>query len=180
MNMQGDLRYVSPGDYAMYGGKEARAAAYSATGEDGKWIQSLPAVAKVGDTIFVHGGVTPAWAAKGIEAINQELSATLKPGLMNTDPNQPLWYRGFVQGNAAQECAALDESLQLLGARRMVVGHTRAPDNKLKVRCDGKLIGVDVSLSGFYPDGVVGILEIKAGDAKALYLQSTEDLIDPP
>ena len=179
MNVQGDLRYVSPGDYAMYGGKEARALAYSSEGEHGKWIASLPAVAKVGDTIFVHGGVTPVWAAKGIEGINRELTATLKPGLINTDPSQPLWYRGFMQGNAEKECAALDETLQLLGARRMVVGHTRSQDNKIKVRCNGKLVGVDISLSGFYPDGTVGVLEIKAGDAKAIYTNSTDDLLDP-
>jgi hypothetical protein len=179
MNMQGDWRYVSPEDLASYGGKEARTKAFSAEGEEGKWIQTLPAVAKVGDTIFVHGGVIPTWASKGIDAINQELTATLKPGLINTDPDQPLWYRGFINGAAEQECALLDESLRLLGARRMVVGHTRSPENKIRVRCGGKLVGIDVSLSGFYPDGRVGILEINAGDAKALYVESTEDLIEP-
>jgi hypothetical protein len=179
MNMQGDWRYVSSGDIAIYGGKEARKAAYQDTGEDGKYIKTLPSVVKLGDTVFVHGGILPTWANKGIDTINEEIHATLQPGKMTTDPNHPLWYRGFVQGNAQQECALLDESLKALGARRMVVGHTRTDGGQIRVRCSGALIAADVSLSRYYPDGQVALVEIIDGDAKAIYLQKVEDLLDP-
>lgn len=177
MNMQGDWRYVSPGDIEIYGGKEARIAAYRKSGEEGAWLRTLPAVAKVGDTLFVHGGILPEWAQKGIEGINEEIRASIE-GPPVPNPNSPLWYRGYVNGGGS-ECALLEEALRLLGARRMVVGHTRSESNQIQERCGGKVLAADTSLSGFYPNGRVSLLEINSGDAKALYQDETVDLVDP-
>jgi len=75
MNLQGDLRYVHPGDIAAYGGPAERRAALGPTGEDGRWLRTLDAAAKVGDTVFVHGGLHPDVAALGIEDVNELVRA---------------------------------------------------------------------------------------------------------
>ncbi|MCB9746681.1 MAG: metallophosphoesterase, partial [Alphaproteobacteria bacterium] len=48
MNMMGDLRYVSPEDVQDFGSAEARALAFAAEGELGRWLRERPMVAKVG------------------------------------------------------------------------------------------------------------------------------------
>jgi hypothetical protein len=40
----------------------------------------FPAVLRIGDTIFAHGGVTPYWAGYGIDRINEEVG---------------LWFAGY-------------------------------------------------------------------------------------
>lgn len=39
----------------------------------GRWLRSLPAVAKVGDTVFVHGGISGEAASLSIRQINQRI-----------------------------------------------------------------------------------------------------------
>ncbi len=47
------------------------AAALSPTGHYGSWIRTLPAVARVGDGVFVHGGISPLLEGKTILEINE-------------------------------------------------------------------------------------------------------------
>ena len=67
------------------------------------------------------------------------------------DPSGPLWDRSLVQSTPASR-AALRRSLSLIGAERMVVGHTqtqsipRAAAGEIAVLSRGRLIGVDVGL----------------------------------
>lgn len=79
MNMLGDVRYVNKSDYAHFGGAKARARAFSAAGELGQWLRSLPVALRLGDTVFVHAGITPEWAALGIDGINARTRAALGP-----------------------------------------------------------------------------------------------------
>jgi hypothetical protein len=181
MNMQGDLRYVSPEDVAGYGGEAARAAAFSETGEDGAWLRQLDATTRIGDTVFVHGGITPKWARHGIENINRDVRAAIptpKAEILGEDG--PLWYRGYMSDPEATACKALAEALAAMGARRMVVGHTRTEDFRIQTRCEGALVAIDVSMSKAYDGGHLGVLEIVNGDAKALYPNWPQDLPDPP
>ena len=133
MNLQGDWRYVSPGDVATYGGPEARIRAFLPSGEEGTWLRTLPAVYQYNETVFVHGGITPRWAKHGIDGLNRILREAIEqPGSPALGIDSPLWYRGFVDDTQGTTCADLQESLRLLGARRMVVGHTRTHDHKVK------------------------------------------------
>ncbi len=116
MNLTGDLRYVTDGEYAAYQDLEpagvreqARAAfvtdasarglsvgeaestfeeqfppgyfghnaAFSADGIYGEWMQSMPTMIKVGDTVFVHGGLAPALLESDIPTINAQVSQTV-------------------------------------------------------------------------------------------------------
>lgn len=39
----------------------------------GRWLRGLPTVARVGDVVFVHGGLTADMAAEGLEVINRRV-----------------------------------------------------------------------------------------------------------
>jgi hypothetical protein len=114
LNMFGDLRYVTPTDYASYADPDAerrRADAYDdyvklaagtpaqsrddwmaahppgfiehreAFGPDGKygrWLRSLPAVIKVDDSLFLHGGISDQFSDWSIGRINDRVAAEIK------------------------------------------------------------------------------------------------------
>lgn len=154
MNMQGDLRYVNPADTAAYGGQAARAAAYSPTGEDGRWLRTLDAVAQVGDTVFCHGGVNASWAELGIETMNREIRAGIDARSAEKSrilgPDGPLWYRGYLLEDEPVICPELARALATMGASRLVVGHTTQESGIPAMRCGGQLWGIDTGISAHY------------------------------
>ncbi|HUG97855.1 MAG TPA: metallophosphoesterase [Gammaproteobacteria bacterium] len=79
MNLTGDLRYVSAGDYAQFGddapeglppGFIARRAAFAPDGEYGRWLLGLPVMVVIDDTLFVHGGLSARLGGLSLEEIN--------------------------------------------------------------------------------------------------------------
>ena len=58
-------------------GKLEHQAAWHPSGEIGRWIVERPAVARIGDTLFVHGGLSPAYASVPIDEINRRVAAAL-------------------------------------------------------------------------------------------------------
>lgn len=126
----------------------------------GRAIRSLPVAHLAGDAVFVHAGLLPRFARLGVDGVNAEARRTWSKaprfygGLSRRGvfrhPSGPLWTRELVEDD---DPSALRESLALLGAQRMVVGHTQtgylggAPGQVL-VRHDGRLVCVDVGLRG--------------------------------
>jgi hypothetical protein len=47
-------------------------------GHYGRWLRSLPAVARVGDTVFVHGGLSLEVAERGVAEVNQAVARELQ------------------------------------------------------------------------------------------------------
>lgn len=179
MNLQGDLRYVHPGDVAAYGGPDARAQAFGPGGVDGRWLRTLDAVAVVDGTVFVHGGVTPEVAALGLDGIN----ATVRKGIdAQKEPplgsDGPLWFREYVLGPEPEACPRLATALEALGARRMVVGHTTQRTGRILSRCDGRLHVIDIGVADHY-GAHYGGWRSDAGDAVAIYPSGPDDLPDP-
>lgn len=170
MNLQGDWRYVSPEDLAGYGGEAARKAAFS-SGTDATWLRGLDAVARVGDTVFVHGGVDARWARHGVAGLNalvhRALDAGGDPAVLG--PDGPLWNRAYLLADPPQACAELETALAALGAARMVVGHTRQESGRIAERCDGRLYGIDTGLSRAYGGPHDAALELGSAGARALY-----------
>lgn len=125
MNLVGDLRYVTPENYASFADKKSekrRKAAYQAyvewrkqraqvlkqpppvftpamekewmdahppgfveqreafepDGKYGRWLRARPAVVRVGDTIFLHGGISPQLASWKVEAIDQRIKEEIR------------------------------------------------------------------------------------------------------
>lgn len=179
MNLTGDWRYVHPGDLEAFGGPEARRAAFT-DGTPGRWLRALPVAARVEDTVFVHGGITPEVAALGLDTINARVHESLRTGRQDAllGSEGPLWYRGYVQDPEDQACPRLARALESLGARRMVVGHTTRRDGAVQSRCDGRLHVIDIGISDAY-GGNLGAWIGSGGDARAVYPDRTVDLEDP-
>ena len=172
MNLLGDWRYVSEGDLEDFGGSpERRKDAFSEGGELGGWLRAHGVVAVVDRVAYAHGGITPVWAAKGVDAINATPWAAL-------GEDSPIWYRGFILDPEPTACPRLEEALLALGVDRMVVGHTTQRDGRIKVRCAGRILGIDTGISSWY-GGHHAAVELRRGDAWALYETGPEDLPDP-
>ena len=52
--------------------------AFGAAGKYGKWLRSLPTVAKVDDSLFVHGGISETFASWSIGRINDRVATEIK------------------------------------------------------------------------------------------------------
>jgi hypothetical protein len=138
-------------------GKVEHNTAWSPSGELGRWAASRPAVAKVGDTVFVHGGISGHYALVAIDEINKRVRDAVKagsaaPDAITNEETGPLWYRGLATGTGSGGRTAqneLDVALQLFGAKRMVVGHT--PDRKgIRFGLNQKLVMIDSGISTYY------------------------------
>jgi hypothetical protein len=110
MNMIGDFRYTSPGEYASFrdqnsekirdeayrreGQGQDRAqwntthplgyfehrAALAPNGRYGKWLLGHDCVIKINSTLFLHGGISPKYVSQKIRQINDEVRSELKQG----------------------------------------------------------------------------------------------------
>ncbi len=63
----------------------SRIKAFGPKGRYGSWLIGLPVVVKVNGVVFVHGGLTPEVAQRGIEGINREFSQSLRNFLDSAD-----------------------------------------------------------------------------------------------
>ncbi len=181
MNLVGDWRYVSPEDIADFGSADARRAALSPDATLGGWLLQRDAVVIVEGTVFAHGGVSARYAGLGAA----QLSAQVRGALLGQGPPDvlteegPLWYRGYLQAPEPIACEELARALAALGASRMVVGHTTQRSGEVASRCGGALLGIDTGISAHY-GGHHAAVQIRAGDATALYPRGPVDLPDPP
>ena len=223
MNLLGDFRYTTPGEYAamvdsqsaarrerVYAANQAQAEAaakasnpqltaaqiraawdaqhplgwverrlaWGPTGELGKWATRNAAIVRVGDTLFVHGGLSAEYAKLPIAEINRRVAAAMAAGddsklTILYDPLGPLWYRGLVTRDPDAESARatatppqphltsdqeLDAVLKAYGARRLVIGHTPSLRG-IQISPDGRLARVDTGISSYY-GGPLSWLEI--------------------
>jgi hypothetical protein len=190
MNALGDLRYVTPGGLADFEdapgvdvtrpelaevltqAPEQARARVAAFWPGQPWAQELSKrnmIIVVGDSVFVHGGITPAWAGK-ITEINGQSRAWLagkrsEPPEAVTDPDGPVWSRHYAENPDASDCAMLDEALGIIGVKRMIVGHTVHTEG-ITSACDAKVWMIDVGMASHY-GGPTQVLEIR-GDQVAV------------
>ena len=158
-------------------------AAWRADGRIGRWVVKNPAVALIDGNLFVHGGLSPAYAALPIEEINRRVAAALTtadetPTAIISDPNGPLWYRGYAMPTTPAAPAAPTESaapppataaasgpgeleavLKAYGAKRMIIAHTPALSG-IVIADGGRLVRIDTGISRAY-GGKPSYLEIR-------------------
>jgi hypothetical protein len=141
-----------------------RGAALMSGGPYAKRFAELPTVLQLGETVYVHGGVVPRWAEYGLDKINAEVSHWLfgncpepDSSLGVDDGDRVMWTRQFSRMVDATDCALLDQSLAILGAKRMIVAHT--VQSTITGYCDDKVWAVDVGMSRYYA-GPIEVLEI--------------------
>ena len=188
MNAQADFRYVTPGGFNAFQDVPARSddvvtgkpsdpqsrgrvSAFAPGGMYAKILADRPEIARVGDSIFVHGGVLPKHVRSGLDTINTNTREWLL-GERRKLPKEieaedgPLWTRMYSAAPGPEECATLNETLSLLNAKRMIMGHTpQKPD--ISPACDGKAWRIDTGMSKFY-SGNVEVLEIKGDTLNVL------------
>jgi hypothetical protein len=184
MNAAGDFRYVTPGGFADFADApgvaqstvdtralppeaRARGAALFPGGPYAQRLAGHDVVVQIGDTIFAHGGVEPAWADPvRIETTNRLARCWLggqgeQPDVLSAEDG-PVWSRTFA--GDAPDCAALARALHAVGASRMVIAHTVQPAGASSA-CDGAVWRIDVGLASIY-GGPTQALEIDQAGAR--------------
>jgi len=167
-------------------GKIEYTLAWRPEGELGKWALGNPAVVKLGDSLFVHGGISSAYANLSIEEINRQVLAALKardasPTSIINHPHGPLWYRGLIVRDDGEPATAapiphgaafaptilqeVDLALTNYGVKRIVVGHTPTRGGIIE-GLGGKLWRTDSAISRAY-GGTLTYLEIAGAQVTA-------------
>lgn len=136
MVLYDDLRYVNP-RYLQIAALLQRSypALYAQDTYLGQWLRGRPVLLRLGDTLFLHGGIAPENLdlAQDLEATNQAYRASLGTprAELKQDPRlarlydgkrSPIWYRGYFDGSL--DSAEVDALVSKLGLARIVVGHT--------------------------------------------------------
>lgn len=142
-------------------------------------------VLKVDDWVFCHGGVLPHHAYYGIERMNREVSHWMR-GLTDEDDYQQIpfiatrgydsvvWNRLYSteiydmhKYQTDQIESTLRKTLEVLGAKAMVVGHTPQPTGaNCKFNCS--VWRIDVGMSSGVLDSRPEVLEIRENKARVI------------
>ena len=156
MVLRGDLRYLDP-KYLAVAKLLFRSVPelYGIDTELGRWLRTRATVLKLGDTLFVHGGISPDMPrlAPDLIALNAKVRARLadKRESFKDDPqaswlfatNGPLWYRGYFRLPRAS-IGEVNALLKQFDVKRIVVGHTTR--DEIVSLYGGQVIGIDAAL----------------------------------
>ncbi len=128
--------------------------AFRPDGKYGKWITGHNVIIKINDTLFLHGGIGPAYAHSSVREINKRAEEEFRDfsrlqGGMLMDDEGPLWYRGLANNQEAAEEGHLETVLKNFDARHIVIGHTPTAGTVIP-RFGGRVILIDVGLSAAY------------------------------
>ena len=151
MNMNGDHRYVHPKYIEL-----ARQSSlpydtfYRAHTELGRWLRTKNVVEKIGNHLFMHGGLSPYVMRSGvsidtINAIARRYYGTAEDSIPSPEylvfsDYGPMWYRGYFTAPKATP-QQVDSTLQLYNAKKIIIGHT--PVRQVSAFYGGKVINVD-------------------------------------
>lgn len=163
--------------------------AFGRDGEYGRWLRQLPVTVKIDGFLFLHGGISPAVAPLGCEAINTQVRRELTSDLDKTRAaplaslaarvDGPLWYRGLAQ-EPDTFAPQVDDILRQAHARAIVIGHTVTPTGRVTARFDGRVIEMDTGMQPAYvPAGRASALEIRNGEGTAIYVDRRDPVSLP-
>ncbi len=156
MNLSGDHRYVRT-KYLKVAKKLGcdYGDLHAANTELGRWLRSRNMMVKIGETIFVHGGLSPQIAScnlsiEQINIIGRTHIGRPTDELMDKGGNVsmifaktgPLWYRGFFNKLTPN---VVEKVLRRFNASQVVVGHTIVDD--ISSIQDGLVYAIDVKHS---------------------------------
>jgi hypothetical protein len=164
--------------------------AFGREGEYGRWLRKLDVAVKINGIVFLHGGISPATAHMDCDTLNaavrQELTSDLDKtravplASLAAREDGPLWYRGLAEEPDAF-APQVDEILSKQKARAIVVGHTVAPDGRIRARFGGKIVQIDTGMQRRYvPAGRGSALQIQQGMLTAIYEDGQEPLESVP
>ena len=160
MNVMGNINYTSAENLLGFGGAKGRINKFAPSGEIAIYLAcNRNSIMKIGDYIFVHGGLLPHKAKQySLEKMNSIIREYLLGNKSKDDKDvkdlltgeqSPFWSRLFSNaftGNSAETCQTLDETIEYLNVKGMVVGHT-VQKHGINSGCNGKIWRTDVGLS---------------------------------
>ena len=153
MVLYGDLRYIHPRyvEVARVLGR-SYPDLYGADSVIGGWLRTRPVLLKLGDTLFLHGGIAPESLdlVERMDETNAAYRASLgvAKGIVQADPatarlysgkRSPIWYRGYFNGDLSTQ--AVEALVDRLGLARIVVGHTTM-DEVVSFH-EGRIVAID-------------------------------------
>jgi len=186
-NLQRNYRFTSVADFVTFGGVQNREEAFSLNGKYGHLLRKeLNITMVLNDSLFVHAGLLPQFAEKGIDYLNDRAHEILtsapsydelyKMKLRNeTHPifNDPIFDPDLYDGPLISRlidyrpesvvCPQFEKTLELTNTKRMIVGHTVQGYGQIQPRCNNKVIYIDIGMSHCFGDyfGYVEILNDK-------------------
>jgi len=121
------------------------------------WLASHPAVIKIDNIVFVHGGLSEALSVQPCSVINAGFSWEIRRVLRGEvfdylwlyRTNGPLWYRDLATTPENTLREELDRILANLGAKAIVIGHTPTAEAISLVgasRLGGKIWTIDTGI----------------------------------
>ena len=182
----------------------------------------------VNDTVFVHGGIPPLVAERGLEGVNGELKQELHdfltaraalenrrilspidrfkeiPELLTRKakagrltgidlrtaqvaldlgtsqlhgPAGPTWYRGTASCNSLIEGDSLNAALDVVGARRVVIGHTPTITRRVQQRMNGRVVEIDTGMLKKNYNGSGHALIIEDSELSVVNQDGSQDLV---
>ena len=154
MNLKGNHKYVQQKyKYNALLLQRSLKEIYNEDSEIGMWLRSKNIIEKIGDLLFVHGGIKkeisdipmslkeinelarPFYASKNIDSSNTQL---LKLYNFKTSP---FWAREYYDGKIIPE-SELTEILKRFRVNRIITGHTIVSDT-VSIHYNGRVINVD-------------------------------------
>ncbi|HVY29154.1 MAG TPA: metallophosphoesterase [Polyangiaceae bacterium] len=188
MNSSFDFRYVTHKSFSSFDEYRGQAGAFEGRMPDeqrGRAAALMPGgpyalklaphltVARVGDSLFAHGGVLPAHIEYGLDRLNSEASAFLSGKLRALPPalsaeDSPVWTRAYGAPEVDDAtCEILGRVLKEVGAKRLIVGHT-VQKGGITSSCQERVFRIDVGLSAYYGDNPAQVLEITPKGTRVL------------
>ena len=141
----------------------------------GDWLRGLNVAIKINDIVFVHGGINEKYSKWGLAEINDRYRLELadywrafrwreKPRigrpLILYVRDSPLWYRELATVPEEDIREELDQTLDNLGAKTMIIAHTpqlvKTPEEMQ--RFGGKVWIVDTGISSVYGGNAVALI----------------------
>ena len=150
MNLRGDERYLQEKYHRL--ADELNVPYHELLSnhtELGQWLRTKNAVEKIGDTLFVHGGISYLVEDSGLtlKEINRIVRRYIglteveeEEGQLMLGNNGPLWYRGYFSESITER--HITKVLETYEARQIVVGHTVVPE--ITTLYGGILYAIDV------------------------------------
>jgi hypothetical protein len=165
MNMSNDLRYVQK-RYLRHAAlmNKSYMQLFGPDAEIGRWLATKNVTERVGDILFMHGGISQYINMMNIPL--KELNDLVRPFYTDTTYKYsdkrldilysdfgPFWYRGYYTGQKAT-MAQIDSTLNIYDVRYITTGHTIVA-NEIRSFYDGKLFDTDVHHAGGHSEALL-------------------------
>jgi hypothetical protein len=153
MVMTGDYHYTNQKYLNQPDGMPGLAQLWGTESEIGRWLRSRPLMMKLGDLLFVHGGVSPVLIDRGLDIATVNRGRRFVPRTQRNELDTfllgnsgPIWYRGLVLDGQEDSISSTDLNRVLthFNVKRIVVGHTIV--ESVRALHGGRVLAIDAAI----------------------------------